>query len=305
MKTNFVSARVVCTAALALCAPVALAHPGCGIVVADGGDVYFMDTGHGVWKIDKQGRMTSCGTSAGHFLILDRAGAFAQRDFSVLEKGDVVVHGPDPNLLVGTSYPIAIGTDGAFYYPNVKSKGRVRIMRMVAGKPPKEFVVLPTAKEVSYEGKEITAEWIWGLAAGPNGSLYYTEKRAVRRVGPDGTVSTVAENVTVPDCEKPPSVDNDHVLPGLYGLAVSPDGTVYVAASACSAVLKITPEGNVSVALRATDRWSPQGIALDGDMLYVLEYDYIKTTRREDWLPRVRKLSPDGTITVVARVEKR
>jgi formylglycine-generating enzyme required for sulfatase activity len=86
---------------------------------------------------------------------------------------------------------------------------------------------------------------------------------------------------------------------------VAADGTVYVAASACSAVLKITPEGTVSVVLRATDGWSPQGVAVAGDTLYVLEYNYVATDRREDWLPRVRKLAPDGTASVIAQVEKR
>jgi hypothetical protein len=37
----------------------------------------------------------------------------------------------------------------------------------------------------------------------------------------------------------------------------------------------------------------------------VLEYRYIKAGRREDWLPRVRKRSRDGRVTVVATVARR
>ena len=35
-----------------------LAHPGSGIVVDRQGQVYFVDTGQGVWKLDTQGRLT-------------------------------------------------------------------------------------------------------------------------------------------------------------------------------------------------------------------------------------------------------
>ena len=37
---------------------------------------------------------------------------------------------------------------------------------------------------------------------------------------------------------------------------------------------------------------------------YVLEYTYIQTTQREDWLPRVRKVAPDGQVTTLATVDK-
>jgi streptogramin lyase len=62
--------------------------------------------------------------------------------------------------------------------------------------------------------------WINGLAAGPDGSLYYTEDNAVRRIDQRGV----------------PGTDG----PTLRGLAVAPDGVVFVAAAGCGAVLKIT-----------------------------------------------------------------
>jgi len=79
---------------------------------------------------------------------------------------------------------------------------------------------------------------------------------------------------------------------------------VFVAASACSAVLKITPQGDVSVVLRATDAWSPTGVAMSGDDLYVLEYLHINAERREEWLPRVRMLAADGTATILCNIER-
>ncbi len=189
----------------------------------------------------------------------------------------------DPRLIVATSYPVTFGSDGVFYYPQVAEKGRVRIMRMEPGKAAEPFADLPPAREIGGNGESV--EWIWGIAAGPAGSIYYTEQQAVRRIAPDGTVSTVAENIVVPDCERPEALQDAPSKTNLYGLDVAADGTVYVAASGCSAVLKISPDGNVAVAARSTDRWSPTGVAVAGDTLYVLEYDYVDSDDRADWYP--------------------
>jgi len=134
--------------------------------------------------------------------------------------------------------------------------------------------------------------------------VYYSEHRAVRRISPDGAVTAIAENVTVPDCERPPLAKDERIGPALRGLDVRADGTVFVAASACSAVLKITPQGKVSVVLRATDAWSPTGVAVSGDDLYVLEYLHINAQRRQEWLPRVRMLAANGTATILCNIER-
>lgn len=284
---------------------VARAHPGNGIVVDDAGRVWFMDTGFGLWQIDPAGRLTAHGGPTGHFLAIDRLGGFKHGHFTSLEAGDAEVSRIEPTLLVATSYPVAVGTDGAFYFPQTAGKGRVRMMRMAPGQAPAALADLPVIREQGYDGKEIEAEWVWGLAAGPDGAIYYTEQQAVRRIAADGTISTIAENVEVPDCERPPGARGNPVPAGLYGLDVAADGTVYVAAGACSAVLRIKPGGQPEVILRATDRWSPQGVAVAGDALYVLEYDYVASDDRRDWLPRVRKLAADGTVTLLAEVKQR
>lgn len=280
-------------------------HPGSGIVVDQRGYVWFMDTGYGLWQIDPSGHLTAQAGPGGHYLAIDRAERFAQRDFATLAPGDVEVARIEPRLLVATSYPLTMGTDGACYFPQVTDQGRVRILRMEAGQAAKAFADLPVAREIADSGETVDARWVWGIAAGPGGSIYYTEQQAVRRIDPDGSVSTVAENVVVPDCERPEATRNAPSETNLYGLDVAADGTVYVAASGCSAVLKITPDGNVTVAARSSDRWSPMGVAVAGDKLYLLEYDYVASHDRADWYPRVRRLDPDGTISIVAQVDKR
>lgn len=306
MSCARLTALLVATVACAgLVVTTADAHPASGIVVGEDGQVYFADTGHGIWRIDRQGRLSSLGEPAFHFLAIDRRDRFTQRDFDPLARDDVVVLGRRPTLLVGSSYPVTVGSDGAFYYPTVRSPGRVRIMRMLPGEPAARFADLPAIKETNADGKEFDAEWVRGLAAGPNGSLYYSELKAVRRISDNGTVTTVAEDVRVAECEHPPAATEVRLEPGLYGLDVAPDGTVFVAATVCSAVVRITPRGETSVVLRATDRWTPHGVAVFGEDLYVLEYDLVPTERREDWFPRVRKLTADGTVSIVAEVDQK
>jgi sugar lactone lactonase YvrE len=92
--------------------------------------------------------------------------------------------------------------------------------------------------------------------------------------------------------------------PFLRGLAVDAKGTVYVAATGCRSVLKITPDGKVSTVLKADRPWSPSGVAVHHEDVYVLEHISMNSDAHEDWPPRVRKLGRDGKITILATVSR-
>ena len=85
--------------------------------------------------------------------------------------------------------------------------------------------------------------------------------------------------------------------------AAAHPGAGIVAASGCSAVLKVSPTGAVDVVVRSSDAWAPTGLAVSGDDLYVLEFRHIAVERAQDWLPRVRKVAHDGTVTLVTTVD--
>ncbi|GMU91321.1 MAG: hypothetical protein AMXMBFR4_03790 [Candidatus Hydrogenedentota bacterium] len=279
-----------------------LAHPGSGIVVDGQGRVYFVHAQVGTWMVGADGALGYREGPAYHFLILDRDRSFAKYNWPRFPDGEIEVVGSDPALLHASSFPVTIAPDGALYYPEAVGDGPVQIMRTTPSGPRTVFATLPVATEIDYEGKPVQAKWIHGLAAGRDGALYYTEKQSVRRIGPDGSVSLVAGDIVVPDCERPSAITDDRGGPVLRGIDVADDGSVYVAAAGCSALLKITPDGAVSVALRSTDSWAPTGVAVVGDSIYVLEYKYIPAERARDWLPRVRKLSPNGVVGVIAEV---
>ena len=57
--------------------------------------------------------------------------------------------------------------------------------------------------------------------------------------------------------------------------------------------------------MKAERPWSPTGIAVHGDAIYVLEYPNQMDEKREEWVPRVRKVSRDGkTATLVTFPKK-
>jgi hypothetical protein len=50
--------------------------------------------------------------------------------------------------------------------------------------------------------------------------------------------------------------------------------------------------------------WSPTAVALLGSDVYLLEYLHTASEDRREWLPRVRKISPDGKPAVIATVAR-
>lgn len=258
-----------------LAAAHAFAHPGSAIAVANDGRVYFVDTGGGVFSIHN-GRVARHEGPAYHWFAFDPQGRFRNTRWPHIPGGTIQVAGP---VILSSDLPVTIGTDGVFYYPE-------RGSRIIGVRPNGQ-----TAVRATLPG---TQQWINGLAPGPNGTLYYTEDAAVRKIDTRGRVTTVAERIAVPNCVTIPG----NTKPYLRGLAVAPDGTVYVAASGCGALLKIDPRGRVAPLLRTASPWAATDVALRNGEVYVLEYSH--TASEDDrtlWHPRVRRIGRDGKVT--------
>jgi hypothetical protein len=231
-------------------------------------------------------------------MTIDHDGRFAKKRLPSSSTSEVRQAGANPTLILSSDFPLTVGNDGALYYPELAPDDRLKILRLEPSGAHTVMATLPASTEGS------ALRWVNGMAAGPDGSIYYTENKAVRKVSQQGTVSTLAGNVSVPDCSPIPGADA-HLGAFLRGLAAGPDGTLYVAASGCSALLKITARGEITPVLRASSPWSPTGVAVAQDSVYVLEYIHTASDNRKEWAPRVRKISPDGEVTTIATVERR
>lgn len=274
------------------------AHPGSGIAVDRQGLIYFVDTGSGVWKLGSRGVLTRVPGPAFHWMTLDANGRFASVRLPSGPGWEMAQAGASPTLLLSSDFPIVTGRDGNLYYPSAGPSGALQVLRLM---PSGQTSILATLPAATARGP---LRWLNGLAVGPDGSLYYTEDNAIRRITPQGRISTVTENVTLTGCASIPGAEASQG-PYLRGLGVDARGTIYVAASGCGRVLKVTSQGNVSTVFQTQSPWSPTGVAVFGSDLYVLEYLHTPGDDRRQWLPRIRKISPDGKTTIVGSIDRR
>jgi RHS repeat-associated protein len=146
----------------------------------------------------------------------------------------------------------------------------------------------------------------YGVVAAPDGSLYIADtfNNRIRKIDPAGVIATIAGNGTSGyGGDGGPATQASFT--GATGLALGPDGSLYIADSGNQRVRKVSPTGIIStIAGTGTAGFGgdggaatlaqlnyPWGLALASDgSLYVADYQNA----------RVRKIATDGTISTVA-----
>ena len=285
---------IVCIAAVCLLAGSAPGHPGSGILVDRLGQIYFIDTGSGLWKINTKGVPSNLSPLRNHWLAMDPNDRFTQSRLPTDPGRDWVITaaGSSPTILISTDFPLVIGGDGDLYYPSVRQSDR-RILRHNGSGGITTFANLPR----SAKGEQ----WINGLATGPDGSFYYTDDAAVVRITRKGATSTLA---TILPLANGPKIPGSEMKPYLRGLKVDAKGVVYVADAGDARVLKIATDGKVTTLIQLESPWAPTDVAVFGDVLYVLEFLHTPGDERTEWMPRVRKVTPDGRSTIILTVDQ-
>ncbi|HEX6293026.1 MAG TPA: RHS repeat-associated core domain-containing protein [Herpetosiphonaceae bacterium] len=144
------------------------------------------------------------------------------------------------------------------------------------------------------------------IALGPDGSLYIATRgeNLIQRVGRDGIITTVA-GIGSPGFSGDGGLATNAQLSAPEGIAVSPDGSVFIADMGNNRIRKVSPDGIITtVAGTGAAGFSGDGgpatnaqfsrvtdITLGPDgSLYIADQDNY----------RIRKVSPDGIITTVA-----
>jgi len=274
------------------------AHPPSGIVVDANGRIYFLY--QGLMRLESSGRLATVQQdSGGHWLALNPAG-----DFSKLPSAYKQVSFDGTTMIYGDGAPLTVGADGNLYYATDGSQeesfptGALALARLPRNRQPDLFS--PSLKQKLAELKD----GVTGLASGPDGSIYVATWKGIIVLKLEGSIARFMNPIAVPDCDSDPADHNpaNAGSPLFRGLGIDSAGNIYAAATSCHRVLRITPAGQVTSILSSERPWSPTGVAVKGDDIYVLEFTNANGPRTEGWSPRVRKRSKDGRWSTLVEV---
>lgn len=285
------------------------AHEGWGIVVDATGQVYFGDIpANVIWKISVEGKLEKAVIGKhSHALVLDSAdNLYGTNPHLTLPVRSVWRLSPDRHLTDAIppteNLPLGLQSftmDGAgnMYSANARSARKSEVLLLKRSPDGRISTIAgSTSGHADGSGSQAMFRGIDGMAWGPDGLLYLTDGPYVRRVDPDGTVSTLGGD---PLTER--KWDED-----LLGIAVGAGGNVYAADYAGRRILRISPAGAVSTILRTGSFWAPTGIAVAPGGLYLLEHLRMPLGIMGDLAVgpylRVRKMSPDGRVIELARL---
>ncbi len=313
MKRPLTTALTAGAFICALTAGAAHAHPAAGIVVDREGRVYFSDLTT-VWRVDAQGKLSAFRVgknSHTHELFIDEVGNVYGTDnmydpatkrhsiavWRMTPAGEfkyVLAPTDDPPRGLGMWRDRA-GNTFAWERNDYRKRGAWLLRRSPDGTVTR--LAGSSYGHADGHGEKASFGITHFTALGEDGSVYVTDESYVRRVSPDGTVTTLAGDIRIEETDKPQERGTPTYL---SGISVEPRGLVYVADFANGRVTRIAPDRKTETVFRSERPWVPNGVAFGNGALYVMEYS--ATTDHGPFNTRVRKLSPDGTSTVLATV---
>ena len=285
------------------------AHPAWGIVVDRNNQIYFSDL-ETIWKIDAQGKLTVFRAGSGthtHDLNIDGEGNIygadnsyepsTQRFFSAVWKmtpagGFSYLLAPTDDPPEGTS--IWRDREGNMYHATNYPERELLVLKRT---PNGNVTVLVGSRNVLREYCQGAPYSVGGMAFGTDGALYLTDGSNLRKVTMDGQMTMLARNLALENPARSPMPESP--VTRLFGIVVDAQGNTFVADYGNRRVIKVTSGGSISTVVRAEQPWAPTGVALKDGNLYILEFGF---TPPSTYTPRVRKLSADGRITMVATV---
>ncbi len=261
-----------------------------GLVVAPDGSIYVSDANDQVRKVTPDG------------IIQTIAGGGTKTPEEGLNSLDV-------EFAHRATGGLALGADGSVYLVAITEQRVWRIgldgkLSLVAG-----------SGRFGFDGDgglatEASLAHPAAIAVAVDGSVYIsdTENNRIRRVAPDGIINTVAGNGTKGfSGDGGPAHDAEFYSP--TGLALAPDGTLYITDAGNYVIRRLTPGGGLStVAGMHREDWThgfggdggppleakfdePSGIALGPDgALYITDTDN----------HRIRRVGLDGVVATIA-----
>lgn len=280
---------------------------GTGVDLDREGRIYFTDTYHNcIWRLETNGTLTKVlqGVHLDYLIV-------GEDDYVYLIRDGIWKMGPQGEMTevlnlaqfpAGPGRLLCVDRQANIYFvnsnPNVKALPEI-YRRSRDGK----VTLIAGGGDVPQQSAAMFSH-INSAVCAPDGSLYLRDDQSIRRIAPDGRLSTLAHSEDVAAAE-----DGELRLVRTMGMAVDAAGNVYVANYWKREVMKLTPDGQVSPLVTSRWPWVPVGVAWSGNNIYVLERmgnpygpsSLMEVSTLADRLssPRVRKIAPDGAITTL------
>ena len=208
------------------------------------------------------------------------------------------IAGDGSPLVLSDPFGVAVAADGTIYVADAGESNRIRKIS-----PDGNVTTLAGESEGFIDGAGAAASFNTpsALALGPDGNLYVadTGNNRIRKITPDGNVSTVAGNGAAGYVDGPAGQAQFN---GPIGLAVSVRGDVYVADTYNDVIRMITAEGEVTtVAGGGTPGYADgeQKAALFDTPSGVLVVEDRSLIVADTGNRRLRKVSAEGNVTTL------
>jgi hypothetical protein len=298
---------LLAAALFGLVASAASAHPPWGIAADASGQVWFSQL-ESVWKIDREGHLHLVRPAISgrhvHELGLDAAGNLVGEELSydpdrqVYHAGiwEVTPSGAQLYLLPPSSSPPlgnGVWSDRAGNRTHVQWNDNDRRNLLVFRRAPDGRVARLIGSDAEATGYHPTVLYnASGFTLGADGTAYFTDRASLYAIAPGGGVRRLATLCEAPakrPCARPAN---------LRGVALGLGGALYVADAAGRRVLRREADGRFRPLLASGAGWSPHGVALSADALFVLEFTDHRAGAQDRL--RVRKLTRDGRVATLA-----
>jgi RHS repeat-associated protein len=197
--------------------------------------------------------------------------------------------GPATQAKMGGPFRVAVGPDGSVYivdadYDIIRRVTPDGIINTVAGMPGWEGYYMldnvPATSAALHNPR--------GLSVASDGTLYIadSENHAIRRVGPDGIITTVAGIPCLPGYNGDGIQATTARLNGPWGVAAGPNGSFYIADTGNGRIRRVTPDGIIITVYQGPSGSWPYDVTVgnDGSFCVALHYDN-----------KVQCFGPDGT----------
>ena len=254
-----------------------------GLTFDDDGNLYITEYNrHVVWRLDDSGVLTRVAGNGG---VIPGPPGMQATETPLGDLGGVVIDHDGHLHIAGLGRVTTVDPEG--------------LLRVEVG------TGIPGASGDGGPANEAQVGQVTGIAVGPSNELYISQELSVRKVDPNGTISTVAGNASRPGFSGDGGPAADALLAGAFGLAVDSSGNLFIADIGNRRVRRVGTDGVITTVAGSGE----PGVGGDGGLATEAQLGFVSGLTVDDsgnlYIAdlehhRVRRVDAEGIISTVA-----